>query len=262
MKRIPRTALVAAGLVAMASIVGGGIVFAQTSGSSSPLGNVAALTAQAGPGSNESVYIAQLAANLHLDVPTVQAAISTTNLSVLNSAVAAGKITQAQADKIQAALGAGNGFFFGSQGPKNPGTPGITGRGGFFGTIGDVEGSVATFLKITPAQLKTELQGGESLADVATAHGQNRDSLKSFLTTQVTTEIGKAVTDGKLLPPQADLIKSTLSSHLDQIIDAKPGSMMPQLPQRSSGSGTAPANPGSPRGGSRQPSGTTPSGLN
>lgn len=250
----------------MASIGCGGIVFAQTSGSSSPLGNVAALTAQAGPNSAESDYITQLAANLGVSVQQLQTAISTTNLSALNSAVAAGKITQAQADKIQAALGAGNGFFFGSQGPKTPGAPGIPGRGGFFGTINDVEGSVATFLNITPAQLKTELQGGKSLADVATAHGQPRDSLKSFLTTQMNTEIAKAVTDGKLTQTQADQVTNTLSSHLDQIIDAKPGSMMPQ---HSSSGGTAPATPMVPRGSGsgrpgapRQPSGNTPSGLN
>lgn len=257
MKRIPRAALVAAGLVAMASIVGGGIVFAQASGSSSPLGNVAALTGQAGANSNQSDYITQLAANLGIDVATLKAAISKTNTDALNKAVAAGTITQAQADKISAALQSGNSFFFGA-GPKTPGNPGDPGRGiPFFGGIADVEGSVATFLGITPAQLRTELQGGKSLADVATAHGKPRDELKAFLTTQATTQIDKAVTDGKLTQAQADQIKSALSSHLDQIIDAKLGSMMPR-----SSSGGTPNGPTSPRGGPRQPSGTAPSGLN
>lgn len=257
MKRIPRAALIAAGLVAMAAIVGGGIVFAQTSGSSSPLGSVAALTSQAGASSNESDYITQLAANLGIDVGALKSAIAKTNIDALNKAVAAGTITQAQADKITAALQAGDSFFFGAHGPRTPGNPGGAGRGGpFFGAIADVEGSVATFLGITPAQLMTELRGGKSLADVATAHGKTRDDLKTYLTTQVNAQIDKAVTDGKLTQAQADQVKSTLSSHLDQIIDARLGSMMP----RSSG-GTQ-NGPMSPRGGSRQPSGTTPSGLN
>jgi uncharacterized protein YidB (DUF937 family) len=257
-KRIPRAALVAAGLVAMAGIVGGGIVFAQTSGSSSPLGNMTALTSQAGANSNHSDYITQLATNLGTDVATLKSAISKTNTDALNKAVAAGTITQAQADKISAALQGGNSFFFGAGGPKTPGNPSGPGRGTpFFSGIADVEGSVGTFLGITPAQLKTELQGGKSLADVATAHGKTRDDLKAFLTTQATAQIDKAVSAGTLTQTQADQITSALSSHLDQIIDAKLGSMIPR-----SSSGGTPNGPTSPRGGPRQPSGTTPSGLN
>ncbi len=257
MKRIPRAALIAAGLVAMASIVGGGIVFAQTSGSSSPLGNLTALTSQAGAASNQSDYITQLAGHLGISVQALQTAISATNMDELNKAVAAGAITQAEADKITAALQAGDTFFFGGHGPKTPGVPGGPGRGGpFFGGINDVVGSVATFLGVTPAQLRTELQGGKSLADVATANGKTRDELKAYLTTQVTTQLEKAVTDGKLTQAQADQVKSTLSSHLDQIIDARPGSMVPHS------SDGVPGSPMSPRGGSRQAPGTTPSGLN
>lgn len=256
MKRIPRTALIAAGLVAMASIIGGGIVFAQTSGSNSPLGNLASLTTQAGPNSGQSDYITQLATNLGVDVATLKAAIATTNGDELKKAVAAGTITQAQADKIAAAL-PGDTFFFGAHGSKTPGNPAVPGKGGpFFGAITDVEGSVATFLGVTPAQLKTELQGGKSLADVATAHEKTRDDLKTYLTTQANAQIERAVSDGKLAQAQADMIKSALSTHLDQIIDAKPGSIMPHS------SGGTSNGPMSPRGGPRQPSGTNSFGLN
>ncbi len=260
MKRIPRAVLIAAGLVAMASIVGGGIVFAQTSSASSPMGNLTALTSQAGAASNQSDYIAQLAGHLGISVQALQTAISATNMDELKKAVDSGAITQAQADKISAALQAGNTFFFGGHGPRTPGAPGGPAgpghRGPFFGGINDAVGSVATFLGVTPAQLRTELEGGKSLADVATAHGKTRDELKAHLTTQANTRLDKAVADGKLTQAQADQLKSTLSSHLDQIIDARPGSMIPRW------FNGGPGSPTSPRGGPRQAPGTTPSGLN
>ncbi|MBA2372125.1 MAG: hypothetical protein H0V71_10835 [Chloroflexi bacterium] len=47
---------------------------------------------------------------------------------------------------------------------------------------GHVLTAAATYIGITEAQLRTELQGGKSLAEIAVAHGKTRDGLIAALT--------------------------------------------------------------------------------
>lgn len=49
--------------------------------------------------------------------------------------------------------------------------------------------TAATYIGITEAQLRTELQAGKSLADVAVAHGKTRDGLIAALVQAATTDI-------------------------------------------------------------------------
>lgn len=92
----------------------------------------------------------------------------------LAEAVAAGKITQAQADEmLQRAQSA-------------PGLPplGGPGRGGLGpgGHHADVLGPVAKSLKLTEAQLRTKLEAGSTLAKIAKAQGVSRADLIATIT--------------------------------------------------------------------------------
>ena len=86
----------------------------------------------------------------------------------LDEAVAAGRITQAQADEmLQRAKDA-------------PGLPPLGGPGPGFGRGGphaDVLGPVAKKLGLTEAQLHTKLEAGSTLAAIAKAQGVNRADL-------------------------------------------------------------------------------------
>lgn len=53
----------------------------------------------------------------------------------------------------------------------------------------DFLATAATYIGITEDQLKTELQAGKSLADVAVAHGKTRDGLIAALVQAATTDI-------------------------------------------------------------------------
>ncbi len=53
--------------------------------------------------------------------------------------------------------------------------------------------TAATYIGITEAALRTELQSGKSLADVAVANGKTRDGLVAALTQAAATEIGTLV---------------------------------------------------------------------
>src|SRR4030088_2203048 len=73
-----------------------------------------------------------------------------------------------------------------------PGGVAIFASNGPFGS-GNVLATAATYIGITEAQLRTELQTGKSLADIAVAHGKTRDGLIAALTADAAKQITTAV---------------------------------------------------------------------
>ncbi|MBP1964690.1 hypothetical protein [Paenibacillus aceris] len=116
--------------------------------------------------------------------------------TAINAEVTAGKLTQDQADKMLSGLSdritkqvqstrpeGGEGGFGGDH--RGPGGFG----GGFFGN----SEAVTTILGITQEELKTELEAGKSLADVAAAKGISEDDLISKIKDSMTDSIKKQV---------------------------------------------------------------------
>jgi hypothetical protein len=105
-------------------------------------------------------------------------------------------------------------------GPGNgaPGGPGFGLKG--FGAEGDSLASAATFLGTTTADLRTKLQSGQTLAQIATAAGKTRDALIAALVTDATTAIEKAKTDGKLTADQATTLETGLTARITQEVDS------------------------------------------
>lgn len=79
--------------------------------------------------------------------------------------------------------------------------------------------AVATYLGVTPAQLRTELRAGKSLAQIATGHGKTVAGLKSAILDAVKTRLDKAVARGRLTAAQEKTILDRLSAHLDQLVN-------------------------------------------
>ena len=99
-------------------------------------------------------------------------------------------LTQAQADKVASTLQAAD---LGRGGPGGPGG----GAGGDLSTA-------ATALGLSEADLRTALESGKTLAQVAKDKGVSVDTLVSALVKAEKERIAKAVTDGKLTQAQAD----------------------------------------------------------
>ncbi len=93
----------------------------------------------------------------------------------LAEAVAAGKITQAQADQMLTRAQSAPGIPL----LRGPGGPG--GRG-HHGPRADVLGPVAKKLGLTKAQIRTKLEAGSTLAKIAKAEGVSRADLIATLT--------------------------------------------------------------------------------
>lgn len=164
-------------------------------------------------------HLDRLARNLGVAPERLRDAMKQTALQEVDAALAAGTITAEQAQRAKDAINAGNvrGFSPGGAGGRmgRGGPDDGKERGGVARVAND---QLATFLGVTPAQLRTELEG-KSLAQVAQAHGKTRDQLKAFITTNAREAAAQRVRDGKITQQAADTMLNQLTQRLDTMID-------------------------------------------
>jgi hypothetical protein len=138
----------------------------------------------------------------------------------IDAAVKAGRLTKAQGDEMKQHVNAGELPFLG--GPRGPGGPhgGPGHRGGPPPGIAAAE----SYLGLSRAELRKQLEGGKSLADVAKAQNKSVDGLESAMEKAIRADIAEAVDDKKLTQAQADQILKDLPQRLaDRIKDKHPG---------------------------------------
>ncbi len=123
----------------------------------------------------------------------------------LAALVTSGTITQAQADAITAAVdanrptgGPGVGDGDGDHAGRGPGGPGMGRHGGRGGAGLD---AAATALGMTPAELRTELESGKTIAQVATAKSVDVQKVIDALVAEATTRITDMVNGVKPAAP-------------------------------------------------------------
>ena len=101
--------------------------------------------------------------------------------------------------------------------PLTPGKRSPGGVGGFkmrFGTQANSPMAVAAkLLGIDEAALRTELQSGKTIADVAQAKGVDSAKIISAIVDAQKADVAQAVTDGKLTQAQADQILANAETH-------------------------------------------------
>ena len=145
--------------------------------------------------------------------------------SLADIAVANGKTRDGLIAALVAAEQQSISTFVDQSGTAFPGGPG-TGRGpGFdrglgFGVQGDPFAVAAAFLGTTTADLRTKMESGQTLAQIATAAGKTRDALVQALVTDATAKIEQAKTDGKLTADQATQLESGLAERMGRLVDS------------------------------------------
>ncbi|UUZ92945.1 YckD family protein [Paenibacillus sp. P25] len=132
----------------------------------------------------------------------------------IDDAVAAGKLTQTQADKIKTNLSdrlkkAIENTGFGKEGKRE----------GFGFGGGDLVKETATLLGVDESAIKDELKQGKTLAAIAQEKGLSEADYLQKLTEAETKAIDDAVAAGKLTQTQADKIKTNLSDRLKKEIE-------------------------------------------
>ena len=111
------------------------------------------------------------------------------------------------------------------KGTTFPGAPGLGGpggpRGGFgFGVQGDPLAAAATFLGTTTADLRTKMEAGQTLAQIATAAGKTRDGLIQALVADAKTKIEAAKTAGTITADQATKLEANLTDMITRLVDS------------------------------------------
>ncbi|UKK96445.1 hypothetical protein [Brevibacillus brevis] len=130
----------------------------------------------------------------------------------LKEAVAAGKLTQEQADKLSENLSDRV-----KEQVENAKPDKGFGRGGFIGGFEKNE-ELLTLLKLDADKLQEELKTDKSLAAIAEAQGVSVDDLVALLVKQQETKLKEAVAAGKLTQEQADKMNENASERVKEMV--------------------------------------------
>jgi hypothetical protein len=87
------------------------------------------------------------------------------------------------------------------------------------GVLGMAANAVAQTLDISVQQLQTELGNGESVGDVAQAHGTTVDDFKVALVQEANAETAQMVSGGRMTQAQADELNQRLSDNLFIVVN-------------------------------------------
>jgi hypothetical protein len=156
--------------------------------------------------------LAQIASAQGKSVAGLEDVIISDAKTHLDEAVANGKLTAAQAATMLAGLKSHvDDIVNATGGPRGPGV-----RIGIGPAFGD---AAATYLGLTQDELRAQLEGGKTLAQVATAQGKSVAGLKAAILAGARTELDQAVAAGKLTAAQEQQMLSMLEEHLDDIVN-------------------------------------------
>jgi polyhydroxyalkanoate synthesis regulator phasin len=202
MDRSTKTKIIA-GAVAAAAIAGGGAAVAATQLRS--------------PSEESQAIVNDAAAQLGVQPQALSNALRKAVENRIDAAVTDGRLTKEQGDALKQRIESGQApLFFG---------PGFGGHD--HGHLGDLD-AAASYLGLTEDQLRTQLQSGKTLADVAKAQGKSVDGLIDALVAVAKKHLDDAVADGRLTKAQADQILSDLKQRITDRANGK----LPQFNDR------------------------------
>lgn len=134
----------------------------------------------------------------------VIASARTTLKTRLDQEVTDGKVTQAQADTRLADFDSKAPQIMQQPGTASNGSSGATGRGKGGNSHHLLLSATATVTGLTEAQVRTELQAGKSLTQVATAKGKTEAAVIASARATLKTNLDQDVSSGKITQAQAD----------------------------------------------------------
>ena len=183
----------AGGTAALAAVLGGGAAVAAT---------------QLSPTEESDAVVADAAKQLGVSADELDAALRQALVNRVDAALEAGRITEAQATELKERIAAGDVPLVG----LGPG-PGHRGHHGFV----DFE-AAATYLGVTEAELRTSLEAGDTLAEVATANGKTAAGLVDALVAAAKADLDEKVDAGRLTEAQRSSILADLESRLEDVV--------------------------------------------
>jgi hypothetical protein len=163
--------------------------------------------------------VADVAKAKNIDLATVKAALLVEAKAHIDAEVAAGKHTAEEGaaklaevtsriDTMLTTAGLPARGLHGKGGPEGKGGPGKF-----------MSATLATTLKLTQEELKTQLHSGKSLADVAKAQSVDIADVKAVLTSDFTAHLAEEVTSGEHTQAEADAKLAEFKTNLDTMVN-------------------------------------------
>src|SRR3989475_2733170 len=218
MKLDPAKPLVTAGVLALG--LSGGVAMAAygpdiTTSVTSALGGPTANLADNGP-HGADLYTAA-ATYIGTTVDQLRTELGTTK-SLADVAVAHGKTRDGLIQALMAAEQTNITTLVDQKGApqgRGPGGPGER------GVIGDSFAAAPTYLGTTTADLRTKMQAGQTLAQIAAATaGKSRDGLVAALTADAKAKIAAAQAAGTITADQATQLGNGLADRITRLVDS------------------------------------------
>ncbi len=163
-----------------------------------------ATSAQEGEGPIGS-FLSKVADKLGVSESELKVAIEEARDETIDEAVAEGRLTEEQAERLKERAADGGRLF-----PR------------FRRGHGHVMDAAADVLAMEKDDLVAELREGNSLADVAAVQGIGVDGFKAQLQAEVQADIDAKVADGTITQEQADRLSEGLEERIDNIVNAQP----------------------------------------
>jgi polyhydroxyalkanoate synthesis regulator phasin len=180
-------------------------------------GAAVAATKLGSPQEESKAVVNDAAKQLGVTPERLTIALKTALKNRVDAAVKAGRMTKAEGDALKARidenavplLGPGRGRF-------GHGGPGHHGPGHLHGL-----NTAAKYLGMTEASLRTALEGGKTLAQVAKDRDKSVDGLVDALVADKRDGIDQAVKDGKLTRAEADEFLSGLKARVTDMVNGR-----------------------------------------
>jgi hypothetical protein len=188
----PSRRKVVAGAAAALAVVGSGAAVAAT---------------QLSPEGENDAVLKDAAEQLGVSPDELGDAITQALENRLDEAVKAGRLTQEQADALKERLESGDIPLFGGPGDHH-------GHGMFAGLD-----AAASYLGLTDAELRTQLENGSTLADVAKAQDKSVDGLVAALMDAAKKDVADAVAAGRLTEAQQAEILDGLEERITDLVN-------------------------------------------
>jgi len=166
--------------------------------------------------------VADVAKAKNIDLATVKAALLAEAKAHIDAEVAAGKHTAAEGVAKFAEVTSRIDTMLTTAGLPARGPHGEGGKGGPAGKGGPgkfMSATLATTLKLTQEELKTQLHSGKSLADVAKAQSVDIADVKSVLISDFTAHLAEEVTSGEHTQSEADAKLAKFKTNLDTMVN-------------------------------------------
>ena len=173
-------------------------------------GAVAATQFSSSPSQESQAVITDAAKKLGVEPSALSSALKTALEDRVDAAVAAGRMTKAQGDKLKQMIES-NGF------------PLLAGPGFGFGFEHHMHGLpvAATYLGLTEEQLDQKLESGKTLAQVAKDQGKSVDGLVAALKADLKSKLDGAVSAGRLTKAQEEQILKDADQRISAFVNGK-----------------------------------------